>query len=272
MHPLGEPATPGDWPRSRPTTRIVLSAVFLAVLTLGALAAAARAAAIGDRTAAIWLGAGTVYLGHVVGVGVGAWFLPRRGGRSPAPGRTDNGEPGLAFPFRRAPAYWIVALILMTVLVLLAWAVALAAGGPVGWLLAVLTALPAGYLIRLVVAFLRFSPGRLVLAPDGVYHRSQTFEHFVPWHAVSGVVAAPDRIPMLVIEAHPGTGIRLRGLTGMLGGHEAQMLPNVAVRALWLGAFAIDAYRAADYYFRHPDRRADLGTPAVVENIRRSVG
>jgi hypothetical protein len=57
----------------------------------------------------------------------------------------------------------------------------------------------------------------------------------------------------------------------MHGGHEAQMLPRVAVRALWLGAFAVDAYRAADYYVRHPDRRADLGTPAVVEDFRRSV-
>jgi hypothetical protein len=44
--------------------------------------------------------------------------------------------------------------------------------------------------------------GRLVLAPDGVYHRSQTFEHFVPWHAMSGVVAVAGRIPILVIDAY----------------------------------------------------------------------
>jgi hypothetical protein len=270
MQPSHDPAAygvPDGWPRARPSTGTVLAAGFLAVLAAAGIAGAVWAAASGRATAAVLLAAAAVYLGHIAGLGVSVWRHPRRG-RAPALGGTDRGEPGLAFTYARSPYYWLIAVLLLTALGLLGvTVVAAVTGTAAGWVIAVLALALAAVIGWFAAVVLRLAPGRLVLTPDGIYHRSLTFEHFVPWYAVYDVTAESGPGPMLVVKANPADGTRVRRYSGRLGTHAARLLPFVAVPAYWLGANAGRAYRATDHYFRHPDRRPELSSATALQTF-----
>lgn len=95
------------------------------------------------------------------------------------------------------------------------------AGSTGAVIVAVISAVLAVTLGWIGVVFLRLAPGRLVLTPDGIYHRSLTFEHYVPWFTVYAFSAETGDTPMLAIKANPSDGTRLRRHTGRLGVFEA---------------------------------------------------
>lgn len=270
--PIDDPAPPPlpvGWPRVRRNTLIVITAVFLALLSVGMLIGAAGELISGDPGTAVLLVAGALLLAHVAGLGLLLSRHPRRGGPPPGTGTDDRGNPGLAFSYAGEPYYWLLAVLLLSIVGGLGLAAILTlSGSPVGWTAAVLVAAGAGYTTWLGIGIARLAPGRLVLTPDGVHHRALTLDVFTPWYAIHAVEAADTDQPMIVIKAQPSDGTRLRTYAGR-GGHEAQFLPYVAVRALWLRRNSIGAYQALDHYLRHPDQRSHLGTPAAVDHLRR---
>jgi hypothetical protein len=262
-------SVPEGWPRATRSGLVTVILVFLALLAVGLVAGAVLVALSGDVAVSALLAAAALYLTHVVGLGVSLSRDPRRGGPPPAAGVTDRGEPGLAFRFAPGPYYWLTSVLVLTSLGLLATAVAAAAGGPVGWLVAIAATAGAAFLGWYAVIVLRLAPGRLVLTPHGIYHRSLTFEHYTPWSAVYEVRAVPAEQPLIVVKAHTSDDARLRRSTDrrLAGDYEAQFLPFVAVRSLWLRSNSELAYRTFDHYLRHPEDRPELATTTALKPL-----
>jgi hypothetical protein len=257
MHPDQYPHQPDGWPASRRSPLLVFSAGFFLLLAAGAVAGAAWAATSGDAAGVVLMVAGALVTAHLAGL---AFSLIRRPGPAGSPGVTAD---GLTFSYAAGPYYWLIALLVLTVLLLAGIGVVAAAGSSAGgWLVAAVCALLAIFLAWFLVVVLRLAPGRIVLTAEGILHRSLTFEHFVPWFAVYDVVAEPAETPLLVVKAHPSDGTRLRRHTGRLGAYESQFLPFLVARAYWLGGNAVPAYRALAYYFHNAERRAGLGSEA----------
>ncbi|WP_130510348.1 hypothetical protein [Krasilnikovia cinnamomea] len=234
----------------------------MAVVTVGLVLGAGQAVASGDLLTAGLLAAGALVLGHAAGFGLSVSRHPRRGGPVPYLGVTEQGVPGLAFRYAGAPCYWFLGMLTVGAVAALGIAVVLAVGGGMaGWIVGGLLAAGAVFVGWFIVVALRLMPGRLVLTPDGVYHRALTFEYYVPWFAVYEVVAADTDHPMIVVKAHPSDGTRLHRPAGRLGGAvEAEYLPFLVVRAYWLRGNTVRAYQALDHYFRNPDRRSELSS------------
>lgn len=261
VHPGASIVVPDGWPAARRSPLIVFTAGFFALAAAAALGGAAWAVASGEAAAAVLLMVGAVFAAHLAGLSISLSRRPRTPAGAGVPGVTERGERGLSFSYAAEPYYWLVAVLVLTTLVLIGIGVIAVAGSSSGWVFAVVCTLLSMFFVGFLVVVLRLAPGRIVLTPEGVFHRSLTFDHFVPWFAVYDVVAEPAEAPMVVVKAHPSDGTRLRRYIGRLGAYESQFLPFVVARAYWLGGNAVPAYQALAYYFRHPDRRADLATP-----------
>ncbi|GAA0462921.1 hypothetical protein Ade02nite_29560 [Paractinoplanes deccanensis] len=235
---------PEDWPRPPRSARRVLTAAGLVVFALLLVFVTVGAAADGDAGAALLLGAGAVLLAHVAGLSVSLLRRPRAAVGGPAEGVTDQGEKGRAFRYSRWPYYWLSVTLGAAVVLAAGYAVLLALGGTTaGFVVAALLGGVALFLGWFLVVLLRLAPGVIVVTPTGVYHRSLVLEHFVPWHAVTGVEAQGPE-PLLVVKAMPTPDMRVRRHTGRLGAFEGQFLPFLVARAFWLGGNAVPAYEA----------------------------
>ena len=252
---------PPGWPRNRPTAKIIASTALMSLFNLGALVGAGVAATSGQPGAAVVLALAAAYLGHFVGLGLSLSRRPAQVTPPRAVGRTELGDPGLEIPYARGPYYWSISVTLLSAFAFAGITVIFAlAGSPGALVVAVISAIFAILLGWIAVVFLRLAPGRLVLTPDGIYHRSLTFEHYVPWFAVYAVSAETGDTPMLAIKAHPSDGTRLRRYTGRLGAFEATFIPFIVARTYWLGGHATYAYQTTEHYFRHPGLRPELAT------------
>ncbi|MDT4991064.1 MAG: hypothetical protein QOH97_956 [Actinoplanes sp.] len=259
--PANDSSLPQGWPRNRPTAKIIASTGLMGLFTVSALVGAGLAAASGQPGPAILFVLAAVYLGHFVGLGISLSRRPAQVRPLRVLGRTDLGDPGLEIPYAHGPYYWSISVTLLSALTLAGITVIFALSGSAGALVvAVISAIFSFVLGWIGVVFLRLAPGRLVLTPDGIYHRSLTFEHYVPWFAIYAVSAEAGATPMLAIKAHPFDGTRLHGYTGRLGAFEATFFPFIVARTYWLGGHAAYAYQIADHYFRHPDLRSELAT------------
>jgi hypothetical protein len=109
---------------------------------------------------------------------------------------------------------------------------------------------------------------RLVLGPDGIYHRSYTFEHFVPWHTLSSVSADEFRGPLIVARVYGSREIYRRRTVWAHLQDESGYLPDLMVRGRLLSVDPAIAFYAMRYYHAHPDARAELVTPAGEQRIR----
>lgn len=217
-------------------------------------AAVVRALASGDHLYAVLFAAGTLYFGHIAGMSISMLRDPAQGGPLPRISR------GLCFRYALAPYYWMLTVIVMSALGATVLAILQFRRGAL--VLGVLCAAPAAAIAIFVGVVVWLAPGRLVLTPAGVHHRSLTFDHFVPWEAVASVEALPSAQPMLVLRTHRSPRTRIRRYLGGLGTLEQEALPLVAVRAYWLRSNALRAYRAVDFYLKNAHRRPELDTEA----------
>jgi len=272
QNPIGGPAgrhvlpPPAGWAGHRPGAWIVLGLGYLAALALGAGGASAWALLSGQPMTGLAFALGAVYLAHIVGLGVWGLWGPPRPSRTGALTSTDNGPSGVSFPYSAWAYYWLTAILVMTtlgvgVITAFAAATATAKGLPVVAILVVLTLGP----LWLLVTMLRLAPGRITLSPTGVYHRSLTFTHFVPWYAIVEISAVWAGFPRIVAKALPSEDTRLIRYGGRFGTPE--FLPFLVVRARWLSADPVVAYHALSFYHAHPDQRSELATPAALERI-----
>jgi hypothetical protein len=257
---------PEGWPKpSRSATR-VLSAAGFCLITLISVAVVISALATRDIALALIFALGAVLVGHLAGASLSFLRQRRPATDQPVVGVTDQGEQGLAFSYSRWPYYWLSAVLAVVALFAATFAVAFAAGGTAtGWALAAVAAVSGLFIGWFLVLLLRLAPGRIVLTPTGIFHRSLVLDHFVPWEAVVGVQAREGRDPWITVEALPADGTRERRHAGRLGAFETQALPFMIVRTYWLGTNALPAYRALKRYFQHPAERsrlADIGQRA----------
>lgn len=251
---------PPGWPKPARSFGRMLTAGFFGLVTMLMVVVVVAAITTGDLLQAATFGLGAVLLGHLSGVAINMVRRPRPADGPPAIGTTDEGEEGVAFPYSRWPYYWLSVVLGSGGLLVVGFAIVSATKGTLaGWAIAIVAGLFAAFDGWFLVALLRLAPGVVVLTPTGIYHRSLVLEHFVPWDSVVDVLAREGRTPWITVKAMPMTGMRERRHTGRLGAFEAQFLPFMVVRAMWLGANAVPAYRSLRHYFEHPDERSELG-------------
>lgn len=249
---------PEGWPRPQRPFRLTLAVGYLGLFALGMVAGAVWAVISDQIGAGILLLLGAIGFGHLAGSAASQLRRPHGRGRATT-GTTDNGETGLAYPYAWGPYYWLLAALGLVALALLGVvALALLGDGLTGWLVALAAAALTAYVIWFLLVVLRLAPGRVVLTPTGIYHRSLTFEHFVPWFAVTDVVADQEDHPVIAVKARPAEGSRGKRYGGRVNTYETQFLPYLVVRSYRLGANTVPAFRALSYYFHHPSERAQL--------------
>ncbi|BEL01923.1 hypothetical protein Q0Z83_001140 [Actinoplanes sichuanensis] len=152
----------------------------------------------------------------------------------------------------------------MTALVLAVVAIAIAADGTsAGRVMATLIGIAAVFLLWFVVALLRRAPGRVVLTPTGVYHRSLTSESYTPWDVIYDV-GVNSRLPLIVIRAHPSPNARHRARTRRPNRFEEAFRPSIIIGVPALGANARPVLRSLEHYLRHPENRNRLNTPGAL--------
>ena len=186
---------PDGWPRPKRSGRLVFAVGYLSLFALGMLTGSVWAIRTDQTGAAVLLLLGAIGFGHLAGLAAGQLRLPRGRGHATV-GTTDNGETGLAYAYAGAPYYWLLTTLALVTLALIGVAgLGILAAEPTGWVIAALAAAGAGFLLWFLVMVVRRTPGRVVLTPTCVYHRSLTFEHFVPWWAVTEVSADQEVRP-----------------------------------------------------------------------------
>ncbi|WP_250002096.1 hypothetical protein [Actinoplanes sp. M2I2] len=256
-NPIHAPA-PEGWPRPKRSARLVFAVGYLGLFALGMFAGSAWAVYTDQIGAAVLLLFGGLGFGHLAGLAAGQLRLPQGEGRATT-GTTDDGEIGLTYTYARAPYYWLITtLALVTLASLGVTALGLLAAETAGWVVAAIAAASAGWLLWLLILVVRLAPGRVVLTPTGVYHRSLTFEHFVPWWAVTEVVADQEAHPVIAVKAYPSEGTRR---SGRFGTYEGRYLPIMVIRSYRLGANTLPAFQALHHYFHNADQRAQLSAP-----------
>ncbi|GAB1690918.1 hypothetical protein [Krasilnikovia sp. M28-CT-15] len=255
MFPTQDPDPPASWPKPHRSVTRVLSVAGFTLLTLITAVVVVSAVTTGEIAQALFFTVGTVMFAHLVGLTAISMRHPAPTTYQRSVGRTDQGEGGLDFPYSRWAYYWLSSVLAGVVLIAAALAVEFGAAG--SWVMVVILAAIALFLAWFLLAMLRSAPGRVVVTPTGIYHRTLAFEHFVPWEAVIEVSAQEGQIPRIIVEAMPSTGTRERTYLGRLGAG-VEGLPFLVVRAHWLGANARPAYLALKHYFLHPDERTGL--------------
>ncbi|MGH3546195.1 MAG: hypothetical protein ACRDPW_09765, partial [Mycobacteriales bacterium] len=190
-----------------------LAVGYLGTLTLLAGGLGFWALVTGQPGPAVLLLGGAAYLGLVASLSLR--LLGVRGGSAMeiAPGAGRSGERGVRIPYSR----WIRRGLATIVALTFAGLVGLALSGLAGWVVPpfrsppgpittiVFTTTFACYFLWLLVdmATGRWARGRVVLSPQGIYHRSLTFEHFVPWQAVYAISAEDMGGPLILAKAFP---------------------------------------------------------------------
>jgi hypothetical protein len=268
--PDGGPALPrpANWAEQRLPVWLKFSMGLVALMALGMAAGAAWLAWTGQLATGVLLAAAAIFLGHVVGLGTRGWWPRRRSSRTSTLTLTPDGTKGMSFRYSAWSYYWLTAVLVMTELVTLAVTVGAALSATVaGVVMAVVIGVLAMVVGWFLVTMLRLAPGKLILSPTGVYHRSLTSTHFIPWHAIVAVAAEWAGTPIIAVKAFPSKDTRVSRYLGRFGSGEVQYLPIMVIRTAWLATDPTTVYSALSFYHAHPDLRAELATPDAQDRI-----
>jgi hypothetical protein len=257
-----------------------MGACIMGILSLFAASAGISGLVYGEREPALLMIGICIYLGTGAAFVLSARSFRRRVSfRSVALQAAGPGGRGTAIFYSRGMHYLLAGALLMT----FPLAATVAAGG-----LLEQEAGVDGVEVNLVdtVAFgslalmsLWFSIGllrglagerrpRLVLSPDGIYHRSYTFEHFVPWEDVFAVTAEDFRGPVIAARAFESKSIWTRRSMWAFLQDEPRYVPDLKVRSRLLALDPVVAYHALRFYHAHPDARIELLTSGAEQRIR----
>src|SRR3954471_7089629 len=126
---------PAGWPRPKRSARRVFSAVFMTLIAVVIALAAVIVTAAGDLLPALGFAVGALLVGHVAGMSISMLRAPRPAGGPPTTGVTDQGEPGIAFPYAWTSYYWLTATLVLFVVGAVGFAIAMAIRNtPSGWI------------------------------------------------------------------------------------------------------------------------------------------
>ncbi len=259
---------PAGWTEQRRPVWRNFSTGLVALMALGMAAGAAWLSWTGRPAAGVPLAAGAIFLGHVVGWSTWVWWRRRHSSRTTTLTAVPDGTKGVTFPYSAWSYYWATAVLVMTELGALGMTVGFALSATaVGVVAAVVIGVLAMGVGWFLVIMLRLAPGKLVLSPTGVYHRSLTSTHFIPWSAIVAVSAEWIGTPIIAVKAFPSKDTRVRRYLGRFGSGEVQFLPIMVVRTVWLATDPTTVYHALSFYQAHPDLRAELATPSALDRI-----
>ncbi|PZS10788.1 MAG: hypothetical protein DLM55_03075 [Acidimicrobiales bacterium] len=262
----------------RPKLWMRLTAGYLGFLTLLASGLGFWALLSGQYRSAIFLFGSGVYSGLVTSLSLR--LLRTRRQMSPTAitlGKTESTEDGVVIAY----SGWLYSCLAMLILLTLVVLTDLVLSGLAGWQLPLFRSPPGVvstvissafglYFLWIVIDMVsgRLARGRVVLSPDGIYHRSLTFEHFAPWHAVYTISAEDAGVPLIVAKVSPCNHTRIHRTSWVGTQQEFKLLPSAAVRAPSLEVDPAVLYHALRYYHAHPEARPELATEAGVRRIQ----
>jgi hypothetical protein len=273
------PPWPAEWSTPRLKMRTVLTDGFLGLLALGSIGLGALALSSGALGHAAFLLMVGVFFGSIATLSLSMWRTRRPGSpRSVALQATGSNYEGVTISFSARLYNGVTAIMLMGSAFLALYAT----GGIMKWKMPPFVPRPGVISVALSVAgalfclwlFTEFATGRiakgyLTLTPGGIYHRSHTFDHFVPWDTVLDVSAVEFHSGQFIaVNALPSGDTRVRRTHWIGKQEEFRLLPFLVVRARSLAADPAVAYHALRYYFAHPEARAELLMPAGEQRIR----
>jgi hypothetical protein len=270
---------PAEWSTPRLKVRTVLADLFLGSIALGSVGLGVLALFSGEIGRAAFLLAVGVFFGAITALSSSTWWLRQRmSGGSVALERTGSAYDGIKIPFSAWPYYGLALIMFM--------GSAFMAIHAASWLLSwempsylprsdVLSGAFAGagalFCLWLFIEFAsgRIARGFLTLTPNGIYHRSHMFEHYVPWSAVFEVSAVELSVgPFIAVSAFTSQETHVRQTHWIGKTLDFRLLPRVMVRCRSLAVDPVLVYYALEYYFAHPGDRAELLTPAGEQRIR----
>ncbi|SFE72041.1 hypothetical protein SAMN05421541_103216 [Actinoplanes philippinensis] len=258
----------GDRPRvpRRAIPGLVLIGLFTPLFLVGAVLAAVR----GEWTMVAGFAAWGGLFGHVAGVFVFLRWRPRRPGVLPATAVTPDGAPGLCFRYSGWAYFWLLGMLCWGALVPLAIAAVWFVTGGVAVIGAIALVGVALLVCGQIAATLSLAPGRLILTPDGLYHRGQLITQYSPWSGVTAVDAGrAGQVRIIRVWVAPSSGdrLRIRLRPWFLPAEERVALPGIVLRDPWLAVDPRTVHRALRHYLLNPSHRGELGGPAAVERI-----
>ncbi|MDI6099953.1 hypothetical protein QLQ12_15235 [Actinoplanes sp. NEAU-A12] len=239
----------------------------MTLLTAAATIYAVLAAVDGDLIGALGLGAGAVFLGHLIGLCVRMWWRPRRRNASPEPAAG-----GVLFRYSGWTYYWAASFLVLMVLALLLGGLSFwsAGDGPVSIVVAVLASAAALLFSWALVRLFYGGLGWLRLTPDGLEHHGPGFTHRLPWSSVTDVAAAKagESPLILVLPTASDTVDVTFALPTRVKARKDLLLPSMAIRGMWLADDPAVVYHTLCHYHVNPEHRVELSTGAAIDRVR----
>lgn len=189
----------------------------------------------------------------------------------------DASGPALVIPYSLALAviYWVIVVttIFLFLIIALVAVVGLASSGfrdAVLFVPALVSMAFVVYLSWFIIEVLRrrVVRGALILSPRGIYHRSWSFDNFLPWDSAISVTADELDGPLIRVAARGDAEPEFQRRTRMWKQPELKLAPHMAIRGTYLSINPALALHALSYYLAQPGARRELGTEAGVDRVR----
>lgn len=187
------------------------------------------------------------------------------------------GGPALVIPYSLALGviYWVigVATIVLFLIIAVVAVVGLASTRFRDGVLLVEALVSIGFVVYLswiVIEVLRrrVVRGALILSPRGIYHRSWSFDNFLPWDSAVSVTADEFDSQLITVEAYENAEPRFQRRTRIWKQPELKLAPRMAIRGIYLSINPALALHTLRYYLDQPGARQELATEMGVNRIR----
>jgi len=196
-------------------------------------------------------------------------------------GRAETAEAGILLPYRRDVAIlrlFITAWLALLGVVLLVGGLVLAgttAASSAGLGAVLVGGAIIAVTMPVVAAVLRgrIRRGAVILTPEGVTHRSWTFDIETRWAEVIAVLPGGGRENHVLVTAAAPSGTsrsgRLTVRSKAWREPEMRLAPHVAIRVADVSVDPVLLLHTLRFYAERPDMRHELGSQAGVDRIRR---
>jgi len=187
------------------------------------------------------------------------------------------GGPALVIPYSLALSviYWVIGatMIVLFLIIAVGAVLGLVATGFRDGVLLVAALVSVGFVVYLswfVIEVLRrrVVRGALILSPRGIYHRSWSFDNFLPWDSAISVTAGELDGQLITVAAYENAAPQFHRRTRMWKQSELKLAPHMAIRGVCLSINPALAFHTLRYYLDQPGARQELATEVGVNRVR----